>query len=734
MSQPDIVEDSPSRSLPIEMWGGPECTFNRVRNRYFDQISRSGHRLRLDDLDRFAALGITTLRYPVLWESVAPDSLSQPHWEWSDRRMERMRELGIRPIVGLLHHGSGPSYTSLLDPAFPLQLAHYAGLVAARYPWVRDYTPVNEPLTTARFSALYGHWYPHSRNDRDFVRAVLNQLWGVVLAMASIRRINPEARLVQTEDCGQCFGTRETRTQVRFENHRRWLTWDLLTGRVTPKHPLYAFLRAGGASVAELERFVDTPTPPQVVGLNYYVTSDRFLDHRLDRYDASRHGGNMGMAYADVEAVRARAGGILGHRAHLVAAWNRYRLPVALTEVHLACTREEQTRWLLEAWDGAHRARDKGAEVVAVTAWALLGSYDWDSLVTDARNRYEAGAFDVRSTTPRPTAVARAIRQLATGTAVKDPPLDAPGWWRTRKPHLISIPTRSDALRGRHRPLLIVGATGTLGKAFRRIATERGLAVRCLGRRDLDITNAASVYEVARRVRPWAVVNATGYVRVDDAERDSETCFGVNTVGAVNVATACCKLQLPVVTYSSDLVFSGDRDHPYTEDDQPHPLNVYGASKAEAERRILEVMPTALVIRTSAFFGPWDNSNFVVRALDAIRRGDRWRAAADVVVSPTYVPDLVHATLDLLLDRESGIWHLSNAGPISWFEFARSAALACGASLELIEPSTASALGWPATRPRYSALSSVRGQVMRSTEEALDAFAAEHRYYTRRAS
>ena len=174
------------------------------------------------------------------------------------------------------------------------------------------------------------------------------------------------------------------------------------------------------------------------------------------------------------------------------------------------------------------------------------------------------------------------------------------------------------------------------------------------------------------------MINAAGYVRVDDAERDCEACFSVNTDRRGQRRDRLPAAGLPLVSYSSDLVFGGDREHPYTERDSPRPLNVYGASKAEAERRVLDVMPEALVVRTSAFFGPWDTSNFVVRALPTIRHGRRWRAAADIVVSPTYVPDLVNAALDLLLDGESGIWHLSNDGAVSWFEFARSAAEACG--------------------------------------------------------
>ncbi|MBY0497975.1 MAG: dTDP-4-dehydrorhamnose reductase [Cyanobacteria bacterium] len=708
----------------LEIWGGPECTLNRVGGEFSDQIVRSGHEIRLDDLQRFASLGLTALRYPVLWERVAPWSLECPDWSWSDERLDRMSALGIRPIAGLLHHGSGPAYTSLLDPDFPELLARYARMVAERYPWVTDYTPVNEPLTTARFSALYGLWYPHRRSKRDFVRALLNQIRGVALAMQAIREVNPAARLIQTEDGGRCYGTWVTRRQVAFENHRRWLTFDLLSGRVTSGHPLWKFLIAGGATRAELESLGDAPTPPDVVGLNYYMTSDRMLDHRLDRYPASLHGGNGRIRYADAEAVRMRADGINGHRSLLLEAWRRYRLPVALTEVHLACTREEQLRWLHEAWQGARDAAADGANVVAITPWALLGSYDWDTLVTKRQDHYEPGAYDVRAPAPRPTALVPMIRKLARGERPGHPALAKPGWWRRPERLIYDQISRRDGVTNDARPVLILGATGTLGRALVRIAGERGLAVARPSRAEADITNPDAIRAVIDRVNPWAVINATGYVRVDDAEQDSEACYGINTVGAANVAAACRQRGVRLISYSSDLVFGGDRDQPYTEKDSPRPLNVYGASKAEGERRVLDLMPEALVVRTSAFFGPWDTSNFVVQTLDAIRQGRRWRAAADVVVSPTYVPDLANAALDLLFDGESGIWHLSNEGPISWFEFARSAAAACGEPGDLIEPASAAALGWPAPRPSYSALSSVRGRVMRSTADALSAFAA----------
>jgi dTDP-4-dehydrorhamnose reductase len=142
----------------LELWGGIECTVNRVGRHYHDQLQFSGHAQRPSDLQALSSLGLKALRYPVLWESSAPRSLTELDLEWAAERLQLIRELEIEPIAGLLHHGSGPGYTSLLDDGFPEKLAHYAAAVARRFPWLRRFTPVNEPLTTARFSGLYGHW------------------------------------------------------------------------------------------------------------------------------------------------------------------------------------------------------------------------------------------------------------------------------------------------------------------------------------------------------------------------------------------------------------------------------------------------------------------------------------------------------------------------------------------------------------------------------------------------
>ena len=492
-----------------EVWAGVECTINRVKGEYHDQLARSGHDHRIDDLDRIADLGVRTLRYPVLWERHAVGDPGGPiDWIWADSRLGRLRSLGVRPIVGLVHHGSGPPRTSLTDPDFATGLAEFAGSVARRFPWIDAYTPVNEPLTTARFSGLYGHWHPHGRDDRTFVRCLLTQCRAIALAMTAVREVGPDAALIMTEDLGHTHAPPALEDQARFENERRWLSWDLLSGRVDRSHPLQDYLRGSGASAAELGWFLDHPCPPDILGVNHYVTSERYLDDQVGRYPPHLRGGNGRRHYADVEAVRLLREGRIGLRGLLRLAQDRYGLPLAVTEVHLGCTREEQLRWLREVWQAACEARSEGIDVRAVTAWSLFGAFDWDSLVTRRAGTYESGAFDVRSSPPRPTAVAGMIRDLAAGREPAHPVLDTPGWW-DRPGRLLYAEPGPAPPEGR--TLLITGGTGTLGGALKRICQVRGLSSVLLSRRELDIADPASVDAALTRYAPWAIVNAAGY-------------------------------------------------------------------------------------------------------------------------------------------------------------------------------------------------------------------------------
>ncbi|MDP9204129.1 MAG: sugar nucleotide-binding protein [Gemmatimonadota bacterium] len=730
---PPAIERIAASQSPLELWGGFECTINRVGASYFDQTELSGHRGRLGDLDRIASLGIQAIRYPVLWEHIAPRSIKDADWSWTDRALSRLRELGIKPIVGLLHHGSGPRHTSLVDPGFPDKFREFSARVAERYPWVEMVTPINEPLTTARFAGLYGLWYPHARDDRAFVRALLNQCLAIRASMGAFRAVNPNVRLVQTEDLGKTYSTPPLAYQAEFENERRWLTFDLLSGRVNREHPLIEYLTRNGAARAELEGLVENPCRPDVLGVNHYLTGERFLDARVELYPHSARGGNGVQQYADVEAVRALEHGVAGHAGLLAEAWQRFRAPLAITEVHLGCTREQQLRWLNEAWQSAEELRDEGCDIRAVTVWSLLGSRGWDSLLTRKDGVYEPGPFDTRSRVPRATALAAVARDLAVRGSSDHPALDGEGWWKTRS--RLAYPSHRTAPQGRalrrqihlRRPIVITGAGGTLGSAFVRICAARGLEHRALTRADFDISKPEAVGAVLGELEPWAIINAAGYVRVDDAERDTERCHRENTLGAVTLARACAERRIRMLAFSTDLVFDGEATTPYVEAAATGPLSVYGATKVAAESEMLALDRQPLIIRTSAFFGPWDSSNFLTMALSSIAAGIPVAAADDMIVSPTYVPDLVNTALDLLIDDERSIWHLANDGALTWSEFGQLGAEAAGLDPSLIVPKPAADLGLTARRPRYSALSSARGSLMPPLHDALRRYAADRR-------
>lgn len=315
-------------------------------------------------------------------------------------------------------------------PGWAEGLARYAAAVAARYPWVKHWTPVNEPLNTARFSGLYGLWHPHLSSELAFGAMLFNQCRAVLLAMREIRERIPDAKLVQTEDLGRVFSTPRLAYQAAYDNERRWLSLDLLCGQVDRAHPTRQRFSDIGFPQPWIDEFRAEPGP-DILGINHYLTSDRFLDHRTNLYPARMHGGNGQDAYVDTEAARMDLpAGETGWDARLREAWNRYRRPMAITEAHLGCQDEaEQVRWLMEAWQAAIALRAEGADIRAVTAWSLFGAVDWDSVLRYGHGHYEAGVWDVNANPPRPTSLAVAVEALARTGRYDAPLLSKPGWW-----------------------------------------------------------------------------------------------------------------------------------------------------------------------------------------------------------------------------------------------------------------------------------------------------------------
>jgi dTDP-4-dehydrorhamnose reductase len=707
--------DTGSAHCKPELWAGLECTINRVGNKFRDQLEYAGFYDRKTDLELVLSLPIKALRYPILWEK-HQSLLCQPiDWTRSTQQLSQIIKTGVTPIVGLLHHGSGPGFTCLSDPAFPKLFARYAQRVAKRFPFLDHYTPVNEPLTTARFSGLYGTWYPHKTDALSFLKILLNEIKGTVLAMKAIREINPQAKLVQTEDLAKTHSTIKLKYQADFENERRWLSFDLLMGKVNCQHPMWSYLRWAGISDREILFFQENPMPPDVMGLNYYVVSERFLDQDIKKYPHVSPGGNGRDEYVDVDAVR--VGKYNGLGVLLREAWDRFHSPMAITEAHISCTREEQMRWFAEIWETCCDARQNGIPVKAVTAWSLLGAFDWNSLLVDDNRQYEPGVFDLRHGKVHSNALTGLVKSIGEGKSYDHPLLRVAGWWKGEEAN-----PKGTAVK---QPLVIFGKNGTLAQAIARLCHTRRIPCIALSRQDGNVSDPDGIAKTLNSLNPWAIINASGFVDVDRAETQRTLCYQVNTKGPANLARECNRRGIKFVTFSSDLVFDGQKSKPYTENDIPNALNYYGITKMEAESMVSSICPDALIIRASAFFGPWDQFNFASLLLNSLSNAIPFTAVSDVTVSPTYVPDLVNAALDLLVDEKKGIWHVTNGGALSWAEFGRWLAERGGYKATGIQQKSIREMNWSAPRPKYSALECNRRLVMPALESAIDRYFTE---------
>ena len=389
--------------VPFEIWASPEPTIARIdADTYRDQSLETGHDRRDGDLDLLASLGVSATRYPVLWEAVAPDSPHELDFGWARRRLERLRELDIEPIVTLLHHGSGPRRTSLVDPAFPELFAAYAGAAAAAFPWVRRWTPINEPLTTARFATLYGFWYPNLASDAAFGAAIVNEALAMLLAMEAIRLRIPQAEFVVTEDL-QSFTALDRGVDdfVAHKRRRMYLSLELVMGRVRPGHELYAYLTTTcGISSARLERVVAHARAPDLVGWNYYPNSERALSTGADGAivnEPMRHHGPI----SPLPLLR--------------ATHDRLRLPFGIGEVHINADVARRIAWFDDRASDLMTLEREGRPVRMLGAWAAFGLVDWDSLLRRREDYREDGVFTFARPggTPQETELATCVRRYA---------------------------------------------------------------------------------------------------------------------------------------------------------------------------------------------------------------------------------------------------------------------------------------------------------------------------------
>ena len=260
----------------------------------------------------------------------------------------------------------------------------------------------------------------------------------------------------------------------------------------------------------------------------------------------------------------------------------------------------------------------------------------------------------------------------------------------------------------------VIGSTGQLGQDLMRVFGEEAVG---FAHEDLDVTDQESVASAVRSAEPDWVLNTAAFHRVDDCEANPTLTFAVNASGALNVARAAAAVGSGVAFFSSDYVFGSQdrkRGNPYEEGDAPRPLSVYGVSKVAGEQLVMQANPRHLVVRSAGLYGTATSRKgwtFPELMLNKARNEGALRVVTDQVLSPTFTADLAVKTKELIEQDAVGLFHLTNAGECSWFEFAQGALELAGVDAKMEQISTEQ-MNQRARRPPYSALDTTRLQAV----------------------
>lgn len=250
--------------------------------------------------------------------------------------------------------------------------------------------------------------------------------------------------------------------------------------------------------------------------------------------------------------------------------------------------------------------------------------------------------------------------------------------------------------------ILITGANGQLGQVFRSILSENEAIFKG---RELDITDIQALREFASQHKIETIINTAAYTAVDLAETESALAFHINSLGVRNLALISKEFEIKLIHISTDYVFDGTNYKPYNEQDTPNPMSVYGRSKLEGEKSILELAYSAYIIRTSWLYSGF-GKNFLTNITRLAQERDHLSIVADQIGTPTYAPDLARAILELirtLQPHTKHILHYSNQGIASWYDFAYEIINLQNIDCKLT-PIPTRAYPTPATRPYYSVL------------------------------
>ncbi len=284
--------------------------------------------------------------------------------------------------------------------------------------------------------------------------------------------------------------------------------------------------------------------------------------------------------------------------------------------------------------------------------------------------------------------------------------------------------------------IAIIGANGQLGSDLVKVFNSSKQKIVPLTHADIDVTNVELSEKVLTNIQPDVIINCAAYVRVDDAEDNADIAFGVNAIGARNIAKICADINSTLMHISTDYVFDGRKKKPYTEDDFPNPINVYGNSKLAGEYFARNIPERYYVIRSSSLFGAAGASgkggNFVETMIKKARNGEDIRVVDDMVMSPTYTMDAAGMMRDIIMkDLPFGTYHVANSGYCSWFDFTKAIFDMFEIDVNLI-PIKTSAHGSKAKRPMFSALMSAKigeyGFGMPGWEEGLRGYLNEKGY------
>ncbi|MDI1471512.1 MAG: dTDP-4-dehydrorhamnose reductase [Thermodesulfovibrio sp.] len=251
--------------------------------------------------------------------------------------------------------------------------------------------------------------------------------------------------------------------------------------------------------------------------------------------------------------------------------------------------------------------------------------------------------------------------------------------------------------------ILITGSKGQLATEFIKELSQRDIEFVALSREELDITDFNKVYNIIKQIHPNIVINCSAYNNVDGAESDFIQTYKVNALGSYNLAIACKEINAKLIHYSTDYVFDGTKEGLYTEEDRPNPINEYGKSKLFGELFIEEVLDKYLIFRTSWVYGE-GKQNFLYKLTQWAETQQYLKIACDEFSAPTSTKTMVDVTLRAIEKGLTGLWHLTNSGYASRYEWAKEFMRLKGIK-KFIYPAYQTDFNLPAKRPKFSAMS-----------------------------